>query len=339
MSDVKKGINVLSLFDGISCGRLALERAGIKINKYFASEIDPYAIAVSKRNYPDNIHVGDVCGVSSENLPKIDLIIGGSPCQGFSMAGKMLNFEDARSRLFFEYVRLLKECSPEYFLLENVEMKKCFEDSITQILDVKPIRINSALVSAQERKRLYWTNIPGIEQPTDRGIYLEDVVFPDALVDRDKAHAIIGSIGRTTHREYFKKNQGQIVYSAIMLSNIYGGFKETRPRVHIRKSPTIRTAAGGGHIPSLVIDGIQKDFTIEEIKKVIRKVNPIECERLQTLPDNWTSGPSDTQRYKMIGNAWTVDVISHIFKGLPYTDTEYPICERIPAQRKLEVWC
>lgn len=320
-------MNVLSLFDGISAGQVALERAGIKVDKYYASEIDEYAIKVTQKNYPDTIQIGDVTKVSYENgilkyenamqdIGRIDLLIGGSPCQGFSFAGKQLNFEDERSKLFFEYVRLLNEVKPKYFLLENVKMKKEYQDVITKYLGVEPIEINSALVSAQTRKRLYWTNIPNIKQPEDKGIVLEDIVEEDALVDRDKAHAILSSIGRTTHREYFLKNQGQIVYLAIMLSNIYGGFKEAKPRVHLGKSVTIRTATGGGHIPSLIINGIEKGFSLEEFKKFIRKVTPLECERLQTFSDNFTEGISNTQRYKCLGNSFTVDVIAHIFKRI-----------------------
>jgi DNA (cytosine-5)-methyltransferase 3A len=305
-------INVLSLFDGISCGRLALERAGIHVDNYFASEIDPYALIVSQRHYPDTIHLGDVRGICGCNLPKIDLLIGGSPCQGFSIAGKEFNFDDPRSALFFEYVRILKECDPTYWLLENVPMKKEYRDVISDILGVEPVQINSALVSAQSRKRLYWANFP-IQQPADKDIKLEDVVLQGALIDRDKSHAIIGSIGRTTHREYFRKNQGQLVFNTTALSSLYGGLSGTRPRVYIEKSPTV--AAGSGHIP-LVVNGQPKDLTIAEIKGVTRKLTPLECERLQTLPDNWTAGVSDTQRYKSIGNAWTVDVIAHILKGV-----------------------
>ena len=153
-------MNVLSLFDGMSCGQIALNRAGINYDNYFASEIDKYAIKVTKNNYPDTIHIGNVLDVKSEDLPGIDLLIGGSPCQGFSFAGKQLNFNDPRSKLFFEFVRLLEECKPKYFLLENVKMKKEYQNIITEMLGVEPIEINSNLVSAQNRKRLYWTNIP-----------------------------------------------------------------------------------------------------------------------------------------------------------------------------------
>lgn len=295
---------------------VALERAGIPIERYVAYEIDKYAIKISEKNYPQIEHCGDVTKADFTQYKGFDLVIGGSPCQGFSFAGKQLNFADERSKLFFEFVRALKEVEPKYFMLENTPMKKQYEEVITECLGVEPILINSSLVSAQNRKRLYWTNIHDIEQPKDKEIYLEDIVESDALVDREKSHAIIASIGRTTHREYFLKNQGQLVYSAIMLSNIYGGFKEKKPRVHLRKSVTIRAGQGGGHIPSLVVEGKVKEFCVDDFKKIIRKVTPLECERLQTLPDNYTEGISNTQRYKCIGNGWTVDVIAHILSGL-----------------------
>lgn len=310
-------MRVLSLFDGISCGHVALERAGIKVDTYYASEINKYAIEVSQKNYPDTKRVGDVNSINfNEFVRNVDLLIGGSPCQGFSMAGKKLNFDDPRSKLFFKFVEALNIIKPKYFLLENVQMKKEWIDVINEQLGVEPIFINSQLVSAQQRKRLYWTNIPNIQQLKDKEIFLEDVVEDDALVDREKSNTIIASIGRTTHREYFRKHQGQMVFDAIMLSNIYGGFGERNPRVHIGKSVTIRTASGGGHIPSLIINNVDKEFTLPELKKFIRKVTPLECERLQTLPDNYTEGVSNTQRYKCIGNGWTVDVIAHILKGI-----------------------
>ena len=170
------GINVLSLFDGMSCGRIALQRAGIKVENYFASEIDKYAIQVAKHNYPNTKHIGSVVDVKGSDLPQIDLLIGGSPCQGFSFAGKQLNFDDPRSKLFFEFVRLKNECNPTYFLLENVKMKKEFQDIISEQLGVKPILINSSLVSAQNRERLYWTNIPIQGLPDDKGLFLKDVI-------------------------------------------------------------------------------------------------------------------------------------------------------------------
>ena len=267
-------MNVLSLFDGMSCGQIALDQLGIKVDNYYASEIDKYAIDIAKKNYPDMIHLGDVSNIKGKDLPQIDLLIGGSPCQGFSFAGKQLNFDDPRSVLFFEFVRLLKECKPKYFLLENVRMSLKCQDVITEHLGwVEPMRINSALVSAQNRQRLYWTNIPNLTQPDDRNIVLTDILEADA--------------------------------SEPMLSNIYGGFKEKKPRVHYGKSVTIRTASGGGHIPSVTL----KDDEI-------RKLTPTECERLQTVPEGYTEGVSNTQRYRMLGNGWTVEVIKHIFKGM-----------------------
>ena len=169
-------MNVLSLFDGMSCGRIALERLGIPIDNYYASEIDKYAIQVSQANYPDIIQVGDVTELDTSTLPKIDLIMGGSPCQGFSFAGKQLAFDDPRSALFFEFVRCVEELKPKYFLLENVRMKKEYLNVISEYMGVEPIMINSALVSAQNRVRYYWTNIPGIEQPEQRGIVLRDIL-------------------------------------------------------------------------------------------------------------------------------------------------------------------
>ena len=169
-------MNVLSLFDGMSCGRIALERLGINVDNYYASEIDKYAMKVSEANYPDIIQVGDITELDLSTLPKIDLIMGGSPCQGFSFAGKQLAFDDPRSALFFEFVRCVKELNPKYFLLENVRMKKEYLDVISEYMGVEPIMINSALVSAQNRVRYYWTNIPGIEQPEQRGIVLRDIL-------------------------------------------------------------------------------------------------------------------------------------------------------------------
>ena len=168
-------MNVLSCFDGMSCGQIALNRAGIEYENYYASEIDKYAIKVTQANYPDTIQLGDITKVKVQDLPEIDLLIGGSPCQGFSFAGKQLNFDDPRSKLFFEFVRLYKELQPKYFLLENVKMKKEYQDVISDLLGVEPIEINSALVSAQNRKRLYWTNIPVVGLPEDKNANFQDI--------------------------------------------------------------------------------------------------------------------------------------------------------------------
>lgn len=258
-------MNVLSLFDGMSCARIALDRANIPVTNYYASEIDKYAIKVSQANYPDIIQLGDVQDISFKE-GDIDLLIGGSPCQGFSFAGKQLNFEDPRSKLFFEYVRILKESKPKYFLLENVIMKQESQDIITEMLGVEPVMINSSLVSAQNRQRLYWTNIPEITKPEDKDLVLRDII-EDGFVDRDKSHCLDANYFKGGNlKSYFEKHRRQLVFSD---------------------------------------DG----FTW-------RKLTPIECERLQTVPDNYTAHVSNTQRYKMLGNGFTVDVIAHILKGV-----------------------
>ena len=303
-------MNVLSVFDGMSCGRIALERAGIPVTNYYASEIDKYAIQVANKNYPDTHHIGDVTQVTADNLPNIDLLIGGSPCQGFSFAGKQLNFDDARSKLFFEFVRLLKELKPKYFLLENVRMKKEYQDIISEYLGVEPIKINSSLVSAQNRVRLYWTNIPNVTQPYDREIVLKDIIESGA-VDRDKSHCLDANYFKGGNlKSYFEKHRRQLVFSNDGLCHI--GDADLKGHDAIKrvyhpagKSPTFTTMQGGHREPKISYNETH-----------YRKLTPIECERLQTVPDNYTEGVSNTQRYKMLGNGWTVDVISHIFKGI-----------------------
>ena len=263
-------MNVLSLFDGMACGRIALERCGYNVTNYYASEIDKYAMKVAKANYPDIQHLGDVRSVITDDLPDIDLLIGGSPCQGFSFAGRHLNFQDQRSRLFFEYVRILEETQPRYFLLENVRMSKESERVISEFLDCEPVTINSNLVSAQNRHRLYWTNIPVDGLPDDKGIKLADII-ESGNVDRDKAHCIDANYWKGGNlKSYFEKNRRQLVFGQSV-----------------------------------------DDY---------RKLSPIECERLQTVPDNYTAHVSNTQRYKMLGNGWTVDVISHILKNMEIDD-------------------
>ena len=203
--EVKKIGNVLSLFDGMSCGQIALNKLGIQYENFYSSEIDKHPMKVTQHNFPNTIQIGDVTQIKGENLPKIDLLIGGSPCQGFSFSGKGLNFEDPRSKLFFEFVRLVKETNPRYFLLENVKMKKEYEQVITDYLGVEPIEINSSLVSAQNRVRLYWTNIPNIQQPEDRGIGLTDIlednekINPGAIRGRQLNKATI--LGRRLNEE------------------------------------------------------------------------------------------------------------------------------------------
>ena len=330
-------MNVLSLFDGISCGQIALERAGIKIESYFASEIDKYAIQVAQRNYPNTIQLGDVTKVKGNDLPRIDLLIGGSPCQGFSFAGKQLNFNDPRSKLFFEFVRLLKETQPTYFLLENVKMKKEYQDIISEYLGVEPIEINSSLVSAQNRKRLYWTNISGIKQPNDKGILLKDIVhetldfktameLAEYIVPFDQTLQILDKEVQKGKIGYFRKDsQANRVYyvhgKAVTLCGEAGGGAAKMGQYlfgcitpdRVNKRQTGQRFNDGNKFYTLTA----QDRHGVLVEGYIRKLTPIECERLQTLPDNYTEGISNSQRYKRLGNGWTVDVISHILSNLP----------------------
>lgn len=305
-------MNVLSLFDGISCGRVALERAGIVVDKYYASEIDKYTIKISEKNYPDIIQLGNIIGLSYiPSKHSIDLVIGGSPCQGFSFAGKQLAFDDPRSKLFFEFVRILKEVKPKYFLLENVRMKKEYQDIISSYLGVEPILINSALLSAQNRKRLYWTNIPNVTQPPDKGILLKDII-EEGTVDRHKSYCIDANYFKGTNfKNYKEKCRRQGVYSACIVGR---KLDEEGNRQDYSDVITKQVLEISGE-KSRCLSTVQKDTLIYK-NDLLRKLTPVECERLQTLPDNYTEGVSNTQRYKMLGNGWTVDVLAHIFKGL-----------------------
>jgi DNA (cytosine-5)-methyltransferase 3A len=303
-------MNVLSLFDGMSCGQIALQKLGIKVDKYFACEIDKYAMQVTQNNFPDTIQLGDVQFVTKETLGnhKIDLILGGSPCQGFSFAGKNLNFQDPRSALFFEFVRLVKELKPKYFLLENVRMKKESRDIISDYMGCEPIEINSALMSAQNRRRLYWTNIPGVTQPKDKGIVLKDIILSGSECD------MVVNVGKDIHKENIDK-------SHCLLARDYKGFPN-QPFTGVRVSKPINPNSTNQINPdksakSKSSDEIElNDNVLAKDKLYWRKLTPIECERLQTVPDNYTDCVSNTQRYKMLGNGWTVDVVAHILKGI-----------------------
>lgn len=375
-------MNVLSLFDGMSCGQIALNRAGIPYGKYYALEIDKHAIKVTQHNYPDTIQLGSVIDIKGTDLPKIDLLIGGSPCQGFSFAGKQLNFDDPRSKLFFEFVRLLKECKPKYFLLENVKMKKEYQDVITEHLGVEPIEINSNLLSAQNRKRLYWTNIPGVTIPNDKGILLKDIVHENESIDTALSGNYAEWFAKNAEFQFNKKYSSlspekAITMTARQYANWNGNYwfeilseyivpfdktlqildKEVQRgkvgyfrkdsqvnRVYYihDKAITLTGEAGGGAAKMgqylfgcITPDRVEKKqngqrfndgrkfYTLTSqdkhgvlIEGYIRKLTPIECERLQTVPDNYSAVASNSQRYKMLGNGWTVDVIAHIFKGL-----------------------
>jgi DNA-cytosine methyltransferase len=424
-------MNVLSLFDGMSCGREALERCGFWVDNYYASEIDKYAMQIAKKNYPDTQHIGDVTKVKGSDLPQIDIVIGGSPCQGFSFAGKQLNFEDPRSKLFFEFVRLLEECKPKYFFLENVKMKKEHQDVISKYLGVEPIELNSALVSAQNRKRLYWTNIKGYTAPEDKGILLKDIVhertdlalsekelsymlnssgawspsnnnrletylnYPDKkmhcltanfhkgvpynvfleelksyIVPFEKTLQILDKEVERGKVGYFRKDsQANRVYyihdKAVTLCGDAGGGGAAKTGQYLFGEPSViaaRDLSRGDKIDGgQMFNGTEKAYTLTTscinqgllfgcitsdrvdkrqngqrfnegtkfytltaqdkhgilIEGYIRKLTPIECERLQTLPDNYTAGVSNSQRYKMLGNGWTVDAICEFFKHIP----------------------
>ncbi len=300
-------MKVLSLFDGISCGRVALERAGIKVDKYVAFEIDKYAIQVSKKNWPDIEHRGSVENVDWSEFAYFDLVIGGSPCQGFSFAGKQLNFEDPRSKLFFDFAKAIQVINPKYFLLENVKMKQESQDVISNILGVEPIMINSALLSAQNRKRLYWANIRNIEQPEDKGIKLQDILLPETYTEQFKSYALTASYNGAVLWNSILKSQRTMVFNKPVRVDTFGKGGQGERVYHVGGKSVALSANGGG---------MGAKTGLYAIKDYARKLHPIECERLQTLPDNYTDGISNTQRYKALGNAWTVDVIAHIFKEI-----------------------
>jgi len=307
--ETKKIGNVLSLFDGMSCGQIALNKLGIQYENFYSSEIDKHAMKVTQHNFPNTIQIGDVTQLKGENLPKIDLLIGGSPCQGFSFSGKGLNFEDPRSKLFFEFVRLIKETKPRYFLLENVKMKKEYEQVIMEYLGVEPIEINSSLVSAQNRVRLYWTNIPNIQQPEDRGVGLTDIledddkINPGAIRSRQLNKATI--LGRRLNEEGKREDYNMKIPITQCL--------EVRA-TNTNKSNCLTTVAKDNVLTTMPIGRHPDAFN----KKLpFRYYTSKEYCRLQTVPDDYFDGvASENQIRKMIGNGWTVDVIAHIFKNM-----------------------
>jgi len=494
-------MNVLSLFDGMSCGMIALDRLGIKVDNYYASEIDKYAIQVSQANYPDIIQVGDITKLDLSTLPKIDLVMGGSPCQGFSFAGKQLAFDDPRSALFFEFVRCVEELNPKYFLLENVRMKKEYLDIISEYMGVEPIFINSSLVSAQSRQRYYWTNIPGIEQPKERGIVLRDILEDqvgsehyvgdnmqknykggnqlnpnyksqaNTIHNSDKKSGTIcagthgyanGYVGdkhkpvkqternarhlkqlddkslcmtatmykgagnngmtlvpqklvddtsdlpeksQTIKSQYYKSSKANFERSGTFHATgipqklvsdkpqndkldkmttkdgkaycVTANYDAARPKNSMdRKQRTMIPLEDGQELPngteyiydetnkshkpqhigtavdvkaaayrarsvdengkrvawkdtkpkqmlelrkdekSNSVTSVQKDNVLTQDEVYWRKLTPLECERLQTVPDNYTNHVSNTQRYKMLGNGWTIEVIAHILQNM-----------------------
>ena len=345
-------MRVLSLFDGISCARVALSRVGIfdellyrKNNQgliYFASEIDKNSIQIAQKNFPDTIQLGNVKTITKDLLSsymgvvEIDLLIGGSPCQDLSIAKKeRKGLAGERSGLFWEYVRILKEVKPKYFILENVNsMPKEAKDTITKELGVEPIMINAALVSAQNRKRLFWTNIPNVKLPDDRGIFLKDILEPkvdDVFTVKPKSNTVRSS-GRGSGIDdkhnwdtirigtINKGGQGDRIYSpegkSVGLSALGGGrgAKTGLYAVALRNRGEGKKPEIGGDKANAMTT-VQTDSMVMENTQ-IRKLTPIECERLQGLPDNYTAGVSNSQRYKMLGNAFNVDVVAHILEGI-----------------------
>jgi len=387
-------MNVLSLFDGMSCGQQALERTGIKVDNYYASEIDKYAIQVTMANYPNTIQLGSVVDVNGYDLPNIDLLIGGSPCQSFSFAGKrkgmstkdeqeILTLEhylqlksegyefEGQSYLFWEYMRLIYEVKPKYFLLENVMMGEKWEKVLSKAIGVTPIMINSSLVSAQNRKRLYWTNIGMesaglfgypvsiIEQPKDKGILLKDILESEVdekyFLSDERINTIKKSERCVDFLSYESRKHNCLIagYSKIPTDGQYI-VHNTMPRssttgkggtgplsrtdgktycfdtgstnaIEVRQVKQLNTSLESGGVQpyqqNRVYDsnGIMTALDLDSSRKSvyvdsqIRRLTPIECERLQTVNDNYTNYVSDSQRYRMLGNGWTVDVIAHIF--------------------------
>jgi len=295
-------MNVLSLFDGISCGLVAIKRNQIPIEKYYACEIDKYAIQISKKNHPEIIHLGSVVDLKP---PEIDLLIGGSPCQDLSIAKKdRKGLEGKRSGLFWEYVRIWKESKPKYFILENVNsMSKESKAKITEIMGVEPIMINASLVSAQCRKRLFWTNIPVQGLPKDRNILLKDILqsgeIDERMTSKGKAFCLDASYFKGSSQKHSIEKKVRTQVKLGYVGN--GGSNNQGGQAYRVYSPEGKSVTLGSSGAGLI-----------KIEEQFRKLTPIECERLQGLPDNYTEGISNTQRYKCLGNAFNVDVICFI---------------------------
>lgn len=322
-------MKILSLFDGMSCGRLALEKAGIHIEKYYASEIDKYAIAVTQKNFPNTIQLGDVTKIDFTQFKDIDMIIGGSPCTSFSICGNREEF-DGESKLFYDYVRAIRDIKPKYFFLENVEsMSNEVKHIISKEMGCNPIMINSARVSAQQRKRYYWFNFGkqtkslfgfptcDIPQPKDKGIQITDIL-------EDKENAIRTQTIKDTVRvgEFGNGGQSERIYMSCGKSaclGLGGSIKEWY--CYPVKSNGNCIVKNG----KALMHAEKYNITLPDGEYIVRRLSPLECERLQTVPDNYTQYGlidgevqkiSDHQRYRMIGNAWTVDVIAHCFSYL-----------------------
>lgn len=307
------GIRVLSLFDGISCARVALAKSNIKVDEYFASEIDQKAISISQRNWPDIKHIGDVLKVKAtmETLGSIDLLIGGPPCQDLSIAKRdREGLAGARSSLFYVYADILHRLKPKYFIMENVaSMPKEAKEEISAVLGVQPIMIDAALVSAQSRKRLFWTNIPDVEQPADCLVVLQDILLPGAYTERYKSYCVPASEQKGTLREHLTKAKRTHVFSKPIKVSYLNNKDSQGNRIYSIGGKSVTLSALGGGLGA-------KTGLYETLKGYARKLHPIECERLQGLPDNYTEGESDNVRYRCLGNAFNADVVAHILKGV-----------------------
>jgi len=382
-------MNVLSCFDGLSCGQLALDKAGVLVDVYYASEIDKYAMQVAQANFPNTIQVGDISKVDASNFDHdIDLMMGGSPCQGFSFAGKQLNFDDPRSKLFFEFMRLRDELKPKYVLLENVRMSKQSQDVISKYMGFEPQALDSKYKSAQKRYRLYWwgkltTNASGewayeqmpIEEMRDKKIVMQDILedgyATDVMTNADgKSHCLTARYNGAVWWNSIERKQRTMVLKdnptvsrdgliRVGTADLKGHDSIKRVYAQEGKAPTLTTMQGGHREPKVAIgrivnrrldeNGTRKDDQLDlpftrqlEVradeksnclttvhkdnvvvsKDMWRKLTPLECERLQTIPDNYTNHVSNSQRYKMIGNGWTVDVVAHILRGILYDADE-----------------
>ena len=300
-------MTVLSLFDGMSCGQIALERAGVPVDAYYASEIKKHAIKVTQHNYPNTIQLGDVTKIKASDLPKIDLLMGGSPCQDFSQANvSVTGLQGDKSRLFYEYLRLLEELKPTYFLLENVRMKQEWKHDISSMLGVEPVYIDSKSVSAQSRKRLYWTNIPGegmngeIVPPLDKHVTMNDIV--DGFYPKEKGHTLMARDGycwsgrpvKMFHRFYIK-SFGNVV------------FESEQHWLDCKHDYDSRYDGVASHVDA---------DNASHVYDNIRLVNRRECELMQTVPEGYTDSVTSSNAINLLGDGWTVDVIAHIFKGL-----------------------
>ena len=343
--------------------------------KYYASEIDKYPIKVTQANFPNTIQLGDVQDIQPHNWQQsTDMLVGGSPCQGFSFAGKQLNFADERSKLFFEFVRLRDKLKPKYFLLENVVMKKEYQDVISSYLGVQPLMLNSSLFTAQNRKRLYWTNFPIDSDIEDKQIVLQDILEEDGIACKEmtnvngKSHCLTATYnGAVWWNSIQRKQRTMVGCIEVGHAEEYAHYRhEQAKRVYHQegKSPTLLTMQGGNREPKVATystkggrivnrrldeNGTRKDnqldlpFTTQiEVRQddktnclttvqkdnvlvkgmTWRKLTPLECERLQGLPDNYTNHVSKTQRYKMLGNGFNIPTIRHIIKDLPLHEFE-----------------